>query len=76
MAWSEVSTNPDLGNTNLYVLPNVVEPIKTVGTAADADLDAKWPTGFETNLYILPGGGGGGGEVIYVPVSADKESWT
>ena len=74
MAWADVSGNPDLGNTNLYILPNAVHPIKTVGTAADVNPD--WTTGFLTNLYILPGGGGGGGEVIYVPVSADKESWT
>lgn len=73
MAWADVSGNPDLGNTNLYILPNVIHPIKTVGTAADINPD--WTTGFETNVYVLPGGGGGG-EVIYVPVSADKESWT
>lgn len=74
MSWAGVSGNPDLGNTNLYILPNVVLPLKTVGTAAD--VNPIWGDAL-TNLYILPGGGGGGSvEVIYVPVSSDKESWT
>lgn len=75
MGWASVSGNPDLGNTNLYIAPNVVLPTKTVGTAADVFPD--WENVL-TNIYILPGGGGGGGggEIIYVPVSVDKESWT
>ena len=74
MGWASVSGNPDLGNTNLYVQPNVVQRPFGIGTATD--VFPIWGDAL-TNIYILPGGGGGGGgEIIYVPVSTDRESWT